>query len=85
MQLLNNSQGVDFPGLTIHPEQTTQEQYLAEIVIHAASVLQCVDYDDLLEPLRMLLLDPKSLQVRLLLLQNLLKGGSSVCEHLSCM
>ena len=63
-KLLRNTQGSDFVGLQVLPGQTSLHRTLAEIVIHTAVVLLCVGGGTLLEPLRLLLVDPVRLVVR---------------------
>lgn len=63
--LLDPSQEVGLPFLPIHERQSEIETALPEVIIHATSVLQCIDFDELMEPLNSILLSPGEILVRL--------------------
>lgn len=62
-ELLENSQGGQFPELQISNGKTPQEHTLAEIVIHTAVALQCVGSGSLAQPLYALMTDPSTMNV----------------------
>ncbi|KAJ7339360.1 hypothetical protein OS493_005754 [Desmophyllum pertusum] len=57
--LFQNSQGLGFPFFPVQETQNDIETYLLEIVFHLTSVLLCVDFDEMLEPLRGIVLAPR--------------------------
>ena len=61
--LLKNSTEKSFPFLTVSGRQKDNENALTELLIHAASVLECIDFDELLEPLSSILLNPEKVLV----------------------
>ena len=61
--LLQNSTEKSFPFLTVSGGQKDNENALTELLIHAASVLECIDFDELLEPLSAILLNPEKVLV----------------------
>ncbi|PFX15559.1 E3 ubiquitin-protein ligase RNF213 [Stylophora pistillata] len=56
--LLKNPQNVGFPFLTVEETHSEKEKALTDIVFHATSVLRCVEFDELLTPLREIFLAP---------------------------
>lgn len=61
--LLKNSTEKNFPFLTVSGRQKDNENALTELLIHASSVLECIDFDELLEPLSAILLNPEKVLV----------------------
>lgn len=61
--ILKNSQGLGFPFLSFQDTDSVVENALPEILFHVTSVLQCNNFDGLLEPLKAIILVPSSMLV----------------------
>ena len=61
--LLKNSQGPGFPFLPFQDTDSVIANALSEILFHVTSVLQCIDFDGILEPLKAIILAPNSVLV----------------------
>lgn len=74
--LFQDSQGLVSPFLPVQETQNDIETSLLEIVFHLTSVLLCVDFDEMLEPLRGIVIAPRHMLVSL----QYLVGGVSNCN-----
>lgn len=61
--LLKNAQGLGFPFFPVQETQSEIEKALPEILFHVTSVLRCTEFDEMLEPLRRMLLAPSHMLV----------------------
>ncbi|XP_022797655.1 E3 ubiquitin-protein ligase rnf213-alpha-like isoform X3 [Stylophora pistillata] len=59
--LLKNSQNSDFSFLVGQETQSETEKALPEILFHVTSVLRCIGFDELLNPLREIVLAPSEM------------------------
>lgn len=63
MGLLRNPQDLGFPLPTVHENCSEAEKALPDILFHVTSVLRCIDFDELLNPLREIFLAPRQMLV----------------------
>ena len=61
--LLKNVKGLGFPFFPVQETQGEIERALSEILFHVASVLRCIEFDEMLDPLRKILLAPSDMLV----------------------
>ena len=61
--LLKNPQGLGFPFLPFQDTDSMIENALPEILFHVTIVLQCINFDGILEPLKAIILAPSSMLV----------------------
>lgn len=80
--LLSNSQDLGFPFLSVKDTQRETEKALPEILFHVTAVLRCIDFDELLEPLRTIALAPSHMLVsrNTCMLNVTAKFGGNFCE-----
>ncbi|XP_078382607.1 E3 ubiquitin-protein ligase rnf213-alpha-like isoform X3 [Oculina patagonica] len=56
--LFKNSQGLGLPFLPIQEIQSEIEKALPEILFHVTTILRCIEFDEMVEPLRRIVLAP---------------------------
>ena len=61
--LLKNTQSAGFPFLTVEETHGEIEKALPDILFHVTTVLRCIDFDELLTPLREIFLAPGQMLV----------------------
>ena len=61
--LFRNSQNLEFPFLADQETQSMTEKALPEILLHLTSVFRCIGFDELLNPLREIVLAPSEMIV----------------------
>ena len=61
--LFRNSQNLEFPFLADQETQSVTEKALPEILLHLTSVFRCIGFDELLNPLREIVLAPSEMIV----------------------
>ncbi len=56
--LLKSSQGLGFSFLPVQESRSEIEKALPDILFHVTSVLRCIEFDEMLEPLRRIVVAP---------------------------